>query len=168
MLPAGPRCSPAAYAVSAPNCGRRRVQSNLPGLPSRHSRSRTCSANPSQRGLRSGYRNESGIYDRRYMEVYNCLFISRAEFSLFGFGAECAGCSFRCFRPFRVAPVVPVASFFSVAPTAARLRPVTATRGRPVAAIMQEQPPEARNRPIALIKQVKLKEPAAPLASPHR
>lgn len=30
------------------------------------------------------------------------------------------------------------------------------------------QPPEMRNGPIALIKQVKLKEPAAPLASPHR
>ncbi len=36
-----------------PNCGRRRVQSSLLGLPSRHSRSGTCSANPPWRGLRS-------------------------------------------------------------------------------------------------------------------
>ncbi len=153
---------------STPNCGRRQVQSSLPGLSSRHSRSGTCSANRPRQRLRSGDRNKSGVHDRRYTAVYNCLFISSAERFPFGFGAGRAGCSFRCFRPFRVATVVPVASFFSVAPTAARRRPVTAARLPPVTAIMQEQPPEARNRPIALIKQVKLKEPAAPLASPHR
>ncbi len=117
-------------------------------------------------GFSVGTLEQTEFLSRWHTNGYNCLF-PRRVFPL-GFGAGRTGCFFRCFRPFRVAPVVPVASILSVVPTAPRLRPVTATRRRPDCGNRADATAGARNRPIALIKQVKLKEPAAPLASPHR